>query len=133
MNKMTHPSIVNLINETLTRVPETSSGTYNRADPTAYSKGSIDTTFKGMPITLAYHDCTWGNELRIYRDNKVIGAFYLTWDQLYKGGIQESVIPRQKTRGLLKLLFLLNKELEPFISDHEYYDDDPMGCLSDYI
>jgi len=137
MNQIKHPSLVTLIENTLERIPETSSGTYNKADPTAFSKGSIDTKYNGMPIILAYHDCTWGNELRIYRDNLVlIGSFYLTWDQTHNGKhwvTTTSVIPRQKTKGLIKLLFMLNKQLEPVIPDNEYWEDDPMGCLSDYI
>ena len=136
MNKIEHPSMVTLINNTLERIPETSSGTYNAADPTAFSKGSIETTFKGMPVELIYNDCTWGNELRIYLRRQLIGAFYLSWDRVHNGKHwvnQESVIPRQKTKGLLKLLFLLNKELEPCIPDNEYWDDDPMGHPSMYI
>jgi len=136
MNKVTHPSVIALMHETLARIPETSSGTYNKTDPTHWSKGSIDAFMKTKTkFTLAYHDCTWGNEIRIYRRDKEIGSFYLTWDRIHNGKHwvnQESVIPRQETKGLLKLLFMLNQYLEPFIRDEDYWDD-PMGCPSDYI
>ena len=131
--KLTHPSLINLINQTLLRIPEVTHGTYNKQDPTAFSKGHIDTLYKGDSIDLSYHDVTWGNELTIMINDKEIGSFYLTWDQTYNGKhwvTTESVIPRQKTKGLIKLLYLINQELE--IIPEPDYSEDPYGCLSDY-
>ena len=57
MKQLNHPSVVNLISDIIDRIPETSSGTYNKQDPTAYSRGCI----KVDGFDLNYHDCTWGN------------------------------------------------------------------------
>lgn len=129
-----HPSVCNLIGFVLSCIPETSSGTYNRADPTAWSKGSITLTFQEEPYTLHYNDCTWGNTLIIIKGRIELGRFYFGWDRRHRDGkwmTQESVTPRQDTKGLLKLLFQLKPLLEP-VPEPEYFDD-PMGCPSDYI
>ena len=139
-NTTTHPSVITLINYILSCIPETFSGTYNRADPTAWSKGHLIIITPDSNYLLEYHDCTWGNTLRISKNGDELGSFYLGWDDvgLMKDGKrinQESVTPRQDTPGLFKLIFQLKPLLEPIpepVCDDDCYDD-PMGCISDYI
>jgi len=134
MEKLTHPSLVKLVDDIIERIPETASGTYNRQDPTAWSKGSLDTDYKGTPINLSYHDCTWGIELRISIRNKTLGEFYLTWDQEYNGKGWDtipSVIPRQDKKGLIVLLARLRPKLE-IVPNEDYWADCPHGSPSMY-
>ena len=155
MKEIKHETAIRLIENVLDCIPQSSSGTYNRQDPTAFSKGSVDTEYKGMRIRLSYDDCTWGITLTIsklvprfpdvnpipeydkdfYWKEKDLGEFYLTWDRELIDGKWINVsrlIPRQKTSGLLKFLHILKKNLEP-VPLPVYDEDEGMGCPSMYM
>lgn len=121
-----HPAAIELANDILVRIPQKEEGIYDKADPTAYSKGdyivnlSSEQTFK-----LSYVNCTWGIELTILREKesqhgylyfKKIGGFYLTLNEMRvdeRWVRTDVLIPRQESKGLLKLLYLLSKQLPP--------------------
>jgi hypothetical protein len=83
-----HPLCIALIQDLLDRIPSTSSGTYNQADPTAYEKGSMQ--FRGLEIE--YNDCTWGVELTISvaSSHMELASIYLS----FEGRGEYELIPR---------------------------------------
>lgn len=118
MKRIAHPFFYRMLENIVEDTPEKSSGTYNRMDPTAFSKGEQDFEYGGKRFQFCYNDVTWGIEIEIYRyhvrfpkdepnpDPKVdfwwrkqkIGGFYLDRDD-------KVVIPRQNgTKGLAFLL-----------------------------
>jgi len=97
-----HPSVIKLFNDLYDLVPQTSHGTYNGADPTAFFKGSdkLDTRIFGRinHWTLSYADCTWGVEWEIRNEYKeVIANFYDTRDK-------EGILWREPNYGFLRFL-----------------------------
>lgn len=141
-----HNSLNNLCNNVIERIPKGESGTYNNADPTYYEKGSTYVQWNNKWWKLKYWDCVWGVEITIYRvkprftdiDYKgkpdgsylwqeiELGSFYITTDTYPKegGGWKHvtKVIPRQKPKGLIKLMYSLSKLL-PEPKEEIYFED----------
>ena len=74
MKTITHPIAIRLIEELLDLIPQTESGTYNKMDPTAYTKGKLNLD----GILISYNDCGWGITLNITE-----GSTQLTVAQIY--------------------------------------------------
>ena len=96
------------------RAHEYSSGTYNRADSTHFSKSIIE--FRGFSIFL--NDCTWGVEITIKNGSKELASIYFTDE----GRQRNVLIPRENwSHKWFRLFDAINKELP--IIERKYYDD----------
>ena len=130
MKRIQHPSFVRLLNKIVDDTPETSSGTYNRADPTCFSKGSQFFEYDGKRFKFEYNDVTWGIEIEIskmserfpgevdtpdknhpfYWKEEKIAGFYINRDEKFDRKTEkwvhfEEVILRQKNlKGMPGLL-----------------------------
>lgn len=103
---ISHPSALRLFWDLIDLIPETSKGTYNRADPTAYSKGNT----KCQGLYLKYSDNTWGIDLEIWScDGKSDRGIYLAGIGLY----DKELIPRKGwSNTWLPILHQVRKKLE---------------------
>ena len=124
----THPAVVKMFQQLgyeMSEHHQMENGVFNKADPTAYSKGKMDFTYNGRTkYCLKYVDCTWGIEFTVYvyepheawdgnNNNtflkyfhkKEIGGFYLTQDEKIP-----RVIYRDGERGLILLLYQCFKD-----------------------
>ena len=96
------------------RAYEYSSGTYNRADSTHFSKSIIE--FRGFSIFL--NDCTWGVEITIKNGSKELASIYFTDE----GRQRNVLIPRENwSHKWFRLFDAINNELP--IIERNYYDD----------
>lgn len=138
MKEITHPLVIKILDELEARIPESSSGTYNKQDPTACSKGHDIFKFLNTRIKIQYYDCTWGREFYIYiwlyTKDKSKWELVSNWYYSHKCSSSDipSLIKRDKwyryTYRLIKHYIRITKEI-----DHNYYDDCPHGYPADYI
>ena len=69
MRTYTQKPFIKLVHRLLDRIGEDSSGTYNKQDPTHWSKGSIEVEVNGIQYTIDAFDCTWGTTIEIESEN----------------------------------------------------------------
>ena len=132
MKTLTHPSLVNLVNNLIQRIPVTKSGTYNqRQDATHFQKGFIEYKLKGwdFPVTIEYSDCTWVIDFKftIHGKNKPLFESEFQWED------------KDLTRGdkwhrlTFYHLYQFIKDtpvLPEYQADYEYEED--YGCPGGY-
>jgi len=148
-----NPVLIRLMDDVLARIPETDSGTYNRQDPTYYSKGKKDFTMDGARFRISYWNCTWGVEIEIFillpkypshqkefRESREfftkevkISDFYTTW-----GGMQDEpiVIIRHRQKGIYKLLYKFVRTYWPIRveeDENEIWMDPAGGVHHGYV
>lgn len=124
----TYPMLIKLFKSLDNRIPIYKSGTTNKADPTAYTKGKITFKYGDQEYTITTTNC-WGTEFTLYQKQGIkeiqLGGIYLDTDN---GG---SLHPRKewdwKYLPIIRHCVNTNPIIEP--SDSEM---DPMGSLSDY-
>jgi len=105
------------------RADEYASGTYNKNDPTHYSKSTIQ--FENYEIH--FNDCTWGVEITIYEETKEVASLYFTDN----GRSRDEIVIRENwEHKWFKLFDRIIAEV-PVVERYQY-EDDGYGCLSDY-
>ena len=82
-----HAFLIRKVEGLIDRAYQQSSGTYNIADPTYFSKSIIE--FRGYSIFL--NDCTWGVEITIKKGSKELASIYFTDE----GRQRNVLIPRK--------------------------------------
>ncbi len=137
MKNTKHPAALRLIYDVLNFIPEICSGTYNRADPTAFETGELQVNKDNKII---YHDCTWGVEIRLI--NKYLKDQEIYLSRGFGPNEEDELIPRDNWNdgSLLLLKKLLpaikelgfDKEADRAYKNSPDYEEDPYGCLADY-
>lgn len=136
----THPSVINLLEELQLRIPESSSGTYNKADPTHYEKGTLEFNQGGKDFMIAYNDCTWGVEFELYLKPAKRRLVLLSGIYLSRGfGLNDPSTFHKRGKWIKGTFNILHKFVRdiPVVPEktQEYWENhepDPWGCLADY-
>ncbi len=138
MKETTHPLVIALLDKLEARIPEVSSGTYNKQDPTAYSVGKDNFKYRNTELRIEYHDCTWGREFHLYiylytkDESKWVLVSNWYYDHKCFPSDKPTMIKRSDWhKGTYLILQHYCKITEEI--DHNYYEDCPHGCPQDYI
>jgi len=126
---LTNPFIIKLVKDLIDRIPVTERGVANKAfDATSWSGGFKKFCIGKRKYVVEIKSC-WGNEIQI---STVSHTHKEPFIDLYIDNIELRTWKRHK--GMFHLIYKFNKTNEPIrLGEEHEMDEDPMGCLSDYI